>query len=293
MNISRGRVHSQRVQCRTATATAPSVTPLRLFDQYPRPLARIGAVTVILGLGLALPMAWVYPYAAIEARTELNPSLVIGFLLNLIVFIAVWTVYFTSPLRGLFGCQSLRTLLHAETVAWTHEEAADEQDVNREHAGATLTAQAVFIAISVLIINMIADQRSLLNPSHGHEIENLVALGALAAASLSFVLLLISLDAIDTTFNTFTDRAPLILDHFFRLASKLKYYGFVLSFLSLVLFVFTISPAVASIAMASFLCFGYSYWFPAITAKPSLALEPRLFRGSLVLLNIIVFINAF
>lgn len=230
------------------------------FYTLPRPLARIGAVTFVLLIALVVPLAWIFPYSTLEPRTEFNPVFVVGFLLNLIVFGAFWVVYFFSPVQGPLGCQSLRSLLRTQIIELAGSDAGTRQEAIQRRANATLTAQAVFIAVSVLIINMIADQRildeSVFNPSHGDQVERLALLGALAAAALAFALLLISFDVIDTTFNTFTERASAIPSRFFRMASKLKYHGFVLSYLSLVLFVVSMSPAVASVALASFLCLG-------------------------------------
>lgn len=261
------------------------------YDSFPRPLSRILAVLSIFLIAGLVALGMAGPVIIPAGSAGPNYIMLLTFSVNLAVFTSVWIVYFSSPLPGPARCQTLRMLLRTETKPWAAGQAVEEEGDSRSNTGSALTAQAVFIAIAVFIINMIADQNGLItNPDSG-VINRFFALSALLAASLSFVLLLISVDALETTFNEFTGRGFVVLKYFYRLAAGLKYYGFVLSVLSIILFLFVLSPPVSCIALAFFLIFGYSYWFPAIEATTRTRVEIWIFRIAMLLFNAVMLSN--
>src|SRR5271166_434938 len=84
-------------------------------------------------------------------------------------------------------------------------------------------------------------------------------------AAVAFVLLLIAIDAIDTSFNEFgePDNRKLVA-YFYRESIFPKYFGLISIIFSFIFYIAAEWPEIASFAIALFLTAGYYYWFPNI-----------------------------
>ncbi|MEE2945591.1 MAG: hypothetical protein VX444_10490 [Pseudomonadota bacterium] len=178
------------------------------------------------------------------------------FIFLLMFYGAVWLAYFTSIQGKLFKFQTLRVLL------WEQSLGNASIDEMRDKGRSVLTVQAVFTAISVFVISAIFNKGS---TDYRHMFQNWEAFSTqliLACAVLAVVMLIISADAVETTFNKFKSREEDYVRYFFQLSARRKYFGFVLSILAVILFVSRISPPIGCLGAFAFLVLGYHHWFP-------------------------------
>lgn len=269
-----------------------SATPVRLpqYDVLPRPFSRI---MLLLSPALLVAVSlffWNGP-AFMQAYTAHHPLAAIAFLVNLYIFACFWLVYFSSAGGGRLRVQTLRTLLIVHSRQWCAEEDTTQMDNYRRKAETTMTTQAIYIAALAFIIAGLVSEKHLLI-TYGRGFDNLIALGSLGAAVIAFSVLLIATDAAETMFNSFKVREWQAVSSLYKLSARLKYYGFVLLFLSIVLFTYNINPLVASVTICVFLYLGYRYWFTDISADREYKYEGRLFGAYLVLVNGVILVNA-
>jgi|GEM_PF-5125144 len=95
-----------------------------------------------------------------------------------------------------------------------------------------------------------------------------------------------------TMFNNFKVREWLAVSTLYRASARLKYYGFVLLFVSIAFFTYNINPNIASLAVIVFLYLGYAYWFTDISGTGRYRYEGRWFGSCLLLINGLVWVNA-
>ncbi|MEL7026703.1 MAG: hypothetical protein AAGO57_05665 [Pseudomonadota bacterium] len=229
------------------------------YGSSPRPTAHIAgfaAVLLVLLIGLDQLLA-----TELKAWM-LHETLATRTLIFLLLFyVAQWVSYFMSVLYAPFRIQSLRALL---------AEAADEPDIEtiREKGRSVLTTQAIFTAISVFVISALYRSDNLApDPLTGWD--GLSFYLVLTCAVFAVVLLIVSADAVETTFNDFGEDQNHFVQYFYKVSRRRKYYGFVLAVLSVILFVSRISPTIGCLAVLMFLISGYDLWFPrAAEDKP-------------------------
>ncbi len=223
-----------------------------VYADAPRPTAHIAGVAavlfvVLLGLDQVLGGAlktWML--------RESFPTQ--SLILLLVFYIAQWVTYFMSVVLAAFRIQTLRVLLH---------ETSDEPDIDtiREKGRSVLTTQAIFTAISVFVISALYRSDNLA-PDIASGWDGLSFYLILTCAVFAVVLLIVSADAVETTFNDFGVKRDYYVRYFYQVSRRRKYYGFVLAVLSVILFVSRISPSVGCLAVIMFLVAGYGLWFP-------------------------------
>lgn len=230
------------------------------YVDYPRPLLPIlimmtASLTAIVGLersGL-IDLAWM---------KQDNTSAILIFCMLTAIYAAQWIVYFLSVNIRLCRVQTLRLLLWTETKQMTGGMEDRGSDLLREKSRNVITTQAIFIAISVFVISALLESGVRGLSFDQLNWENVSAYLALLLTTVSVMLLIISADASETTFNTFRENDGQVVGYFYKVSARRKYYGFVLSGLAILVFVSGISPAVGAIGMAVFILAGYPQWFP-------------------------------
>lgn len=279
------------------------------FERMPRAFLRLTILMVPATAFAVYLFFWEALITDIAAITRLNPVGVLAFATNLYVFVCFWLVYFSTGWSKTLRAQSLRQLLMVHSNQWSEEplQNEDEQtrskrvaeqraahvDALREKARSTMMTQAIFIAMTVFILGALSRQPDLLYFSQSETIETTLLIGALTSAVLAFSLLLISTDAAETIFNSFKAREWATVATFYRKSARLKYYGFVLAFLSVALFAMTLNTFAASLALFVFMFAGYTYWFPDISTDAKYRYEGWLFCGHLLVLNMLFVWHAF
>lgn len=211
------------------------------------------------------------------------------FFLNSIYFILYWLVYFSSGWGEKLKCQTLRTLLKSHSRLWQADEDANQITYYRDKARSTMTSQAIFIAITVFIINALSRDALITTPAIAAPLDAFIAYSALAAAAAAFTLLLISTDAADTMYNTFKVREYAAVSSLYAISARLKYYGFVLCFVSISLFSYTMQAYVASMTVVLLTLCGYPYWFKDISKHNIYKYEKRVYRLFVLASNGLVF----
>jgi len=285
-----------------AAVSAPAGAELSAFERLPRPWPRL--CVLLCPLLVAIPMALLLPdcRALLAGITRHHGVGMIMFGANAYVFLAFWLLYFASGWNWrLAHCQSLRALLRYHSILWSgpvqENDTGDEKKrrdaarmvARREKAKTTMATQAIFIAITVFIISSVSSGDAVKGGPGVALLDYYAALLALSAAILSFTLLLISTDAAETMFNIFApEREELAIHRLYFLSARLKYYGFVLCFLSLCLFVATLNPFIGSLAIILFLMAGYGYWYPDASESQRYHIEAWLFRIALLGMNVYI-----
>ena len=235
------------------------------YNSAPRPILLICTLYVLL-FGVFIAIEHTTDSFIYSVYAEQNFFAVV-FLAYVFLYLAVWLVYFCSVEFSILKVQTLRLLLSLHSMQWSKDMDAEQLEHYYDKGRATITSQAIFIAISVFIISAITEDRSILQfPSTGHTLVNLIGQASLLTAVIAFVLLLLSTDAVETTFNLFNKHDQEITSRFYYYAAKRKYYGFVFSFLAIILFVAVLSTVIGSIGLVLAIFIGYSYWFPDLTS---------------------------
>jgi hypothetical protein len=265
------------------------------FEDLPRPLPRLLVVSALLALPSFLLAAWATLGVSRPALYTVLPGDVQILVLNVSLFIAFWTVYFLSPARSWTRCQSLRTLLRDQAIRRASSAAADDGRSENRRTQRTLsliTAQAVFIAVAIILIDVLLGVRSTLDASAGSvplEIQRLLLDVGLFAAVLSFGALLVSFDAVDTSMNEFTsDRVDRLVSYFAGWASRVKYQGLILVYLALVLLLGAVIPLLGAVGAALLPLMGYTYWFIDPEFPLRSLREARWYRGAVIGVNIVL-----
>lgn len=265
------------------------------FEDLPRPLTRV----LVLSALLTLPSFLLAARAALSGDMP-GPSPVIPWdvqilLLNLSLFIAFWAVYFLSPTLDWMRCQSLRTLLRDQAARLPFDPETDQRELGTRRTQRTLsllTAQAVFIAVSIILVDVLLGARSSLATSGSSvppEVQRLLLDLGLLAAVLSFGALLVSFDAIDTGMNSFTsDRVGPLVSFLSGWASRIKYQGLILVYLALVLLLGAVLPILGALSAALLPLVGYPYWFINPDAPRGHRAEARRYRVNIIAVNVLL-----
>lgn len=244
------------------------------YGTAPRPTAHIAGfatalMVILIGGDLLLGQslkAWML-HETIAERT---------LILLLLFYAAQWMSYFMSVMYKPFRIQTLRLLL---------SETADKPAIEtmREKGRTVLTTQAIFTAISVFVISALYRSDDFPSEPFAGWTEVSFYL-ILSCAVFAVVLLILSADAVETTFNDFGKDRGHYIRYFYTVSGRRKYYGFVLAVLSVILFVSRISPLIGCLAVLLFLISGYDLWFPRAASN-----GPRPnFIGYLVLILLFV-----
>ena len=241
------------------------------YGSSPRPTAHIaGFAAALLALLIGLDQL-----LAAQLKTWMLHETVWEqtMILLLLFYVAQWLAYFLSVRFRLFRIQSLRVLLSQTTSSPAIE-------TIREKGRTVLTTQAIFTAVSVFVISALYRADDIpTDPFAGWT--ELSFFLILICAVFAVVLLIVSADAVDTTFNDFGRDRGYYIRYFHSISGSRKYYGFVLDVLSVILFVSRISPFVGCLAIWLFLVTGYDNWFPrAETDKP----RPSFYAYNLLLI---------
>lgn len=280
-----------------------NVAELPTYERLRRPYLHF--VILLFPLFFLVPLAINMPHyrAIIDDSTNNHSIGMTLFLCNIYIFACFWLIYFASGWGWrITECQSLRTLLKHHSAQWLTPDHNDQhaQDISSlistrlEKARTTMTTQAVFIAITVFIINNIAGNQTLKGGKDVAFLDYCTALAALSAAVCSFTLLFISTDAAETMFNKFAKvREDIAVHNLYSTSVRLKYYGFVLCFLSLSMLVSTLNPFIAALATALFLFSGYTYWYPDASNDRKYRTESTIFRIVLLLINAYIIFHVF
>lgn len=263
------------------------------YEELPRAFWPL-MVLCALGYPLMLAALYFWPGAdLLDRHSTHHPAEVLIFLANLYFFACFWVIYFASAKGRQTRRQTLRTLLISHSRQWEHDEDTTQVENYREKAGSTMATQAIFIAIAVFIISGLIDSGLITRETAGRtggELDGFVAALALLSAVAAFTILLIATDAAETMFNRFKVREWQAVSFLYRTSAGLKYYGFVLTFLSIGLFVFNINAVASSLAILIFMCLGYRYWFTDISDAGKYRYEVWMFSGCLGLFNILTVI---
>lgn len=266
---------------------APDLPPASPVVQEPLALRRFADTKRPVAILAACIAAMLGAYGALELATGFHifETYLLGdvsklvFVCYLLILTAIFFAYFISAEYDKLNAQTLRLLLRTETVNWGSGQSADSDvDAHRRKGESVITAQAIFIAISVFLIGSIPEALADVPEGPGTAWTVTLLKLCLASAMISFVLILISIDAVETIFNRFREREAAIIRYFYVFSAKRKYYGFVLSFVALVFYVGATSPNIASLSIGSFIGIGYHCWFPDVTEKAMFKGEARAFR---------------
>lgn len=224
------------------------------FNTAPRPHYHIFAFGVlVLGLFAAVDYYLSGSVSAFIAREDLATQ---TFIFLLMFYAAVWMAYFNSIQGKVFKFQTLRVLL------WEQSLGKASVEEMREKGRSVLTVQAVFTAVSVFVISAIFNKGTTDYTVMFQNWEAFSTQLVLICAVLAVVMLIISADAVETTFNKFKSREEDYVRYFFQLSARRKYFGFVLSILAVIIFVSRISPPIGCVGAFAFLMLGYNHWFP-------------------------------
>lgn len=262
------------------------------FHALPRPLTRLFFFSGLATFPWILrPVLAGFGIGALTYQTELQPDIQF-LLLNVSLFLAFWTVYFLSPTVPWARCQSLRTLLRDQTIhrgGSSNVGENDEEHRRTQRTQALLTSQAVFIAVALILIDLLLSVRSTLGVAVASvpvEVQRLLIDLGLFAAVLSFVALLVAFDAVDTSMNEFTgDYVNGLVPYFGRWASRVKYQGLILVYLALVLLLSAVIPLLGAVGAILLPFVGYTYWFIDASSPLQSRREAKLYRGFVVALN--------
>jgi len=217
-------------------------------------------------------------------------------LLNLALFGAFWTVYFISALRPWSRCQSLRTLLRDQAARQPFDPEKDGRELSARRTQRTLsllTAQAVFIAVAIILVDVLLSARFTLgvlsDDSTFLGVQRLLLNAGLLAAVFAFGALLVSFDAVDTSMNSFTDdRVGMLVPFFSDWASRVKYQGLILVYLALVLLLGAVLPLLGALGAALLPLVGYTYWFIDPDTPNGFRTEARWYRSVIVGVNLVL-----
>lgn len=203
------------------------------------------------------------------AAAQYHPGKVV-FVAYIGVYIIVWLFYFGS-IEYEIDAQTLRRLLKDESKLWDNAGASPETVAfYREKSKTSITALAIIIAASTLLATRVYEaisllkQRHLTHPLDDYQWSVVTLYVAIALACAAFLLLLISVDALDTTFNEFHTDCHKIVAYFYRQALYPKYFGLVSVIFAFIFYIASAFPEIAASATGLLLCAGYYHWFPDI-----------------------------
>jgi hypothetical protein len=190
-----------------------------------------------------------------------------------ICYFCAWIVYFNS-ICDWANIQSLRKLLHDHSKFWEVEHSGDvtEEDTIkalREKGRVTITSLAIIVAASTLLTTKVIESLLKLmqqetNRDADYYWSLVILYMSLCFAVAAFILLIIAVDQIDTTFNEFAIDKLKIVRYFYIESLHPKYFGLMCIVCSFVLYISFISAEVAAFAIALFACLGYNHLFPNI-----------------------------
>ena len=263
------------------------------YESQPRPFKRLMWLSLAACAAIILAIEYLDLDAKVALITRQDEASAIGFLLNSALFVCFWLVYFSSGWSETLRCQTLRTLLKSHSNMWAQEGKPEQVSYFREKARSTMTSQAIFIAITVFIMNALARDPLIVTPADALALDRLIAFSSLSAAAVAFTLLLVSTDAAETMFNTFKVREYVAVSSLYLTSARLKYYGFVLCFVAISLFTYTMYAMVASLTIVVLTLCGYPYWFNDISADQRYKHEKTLYRIFVLLANMTVFALAY
>lgn len=206
----------------------------------------------------------------------------------------IFTTYITSYILIIFfyfisiecdiDVQSLRRLLHDESLLWDRESSnTDRVPFFREKAKTTITALAIIIAASTLLSTRAYEALNQLNIGSGKLINSdsnwqiAMLYASIIFSCSSFILLVVAVDALDTTFNQFNGNTDKIVSYYYRHAVYPKYFGLVSVILSFVFYIASSLPEIASAAVGLLISVGYYHWFPNIYEDISTSRHFRFF----------------
>lgn len=263
------------------------------YEDQPRPFARLMWLSGTVSLVFFAAILWGGLEPTVEEITIQSSPAALGFLLNAGFFICFWLVYFSSGWSHTLRSQTLRTLLKVHSKLWATEEDDTQVSFFREKARSTITSQAIFIAITVFIMNALSRDPLIVEASSALPLDRLIAFCSLSAAATAFTLLLISTDAAETMYNTFKVREYAAVSSLYQISARLKYYGFVLCFVAIALFTFTMYAYVASLTVLVLTLCGYSFWFKDISANQKYRYERTIYRLFVLISNVVVLAMAY
>ena len=264
------------------------------YDVMPRAFRRMMILGAIATAALVFAILGTPFVAWLGTLTRQDRVFSTLFVLNATYFTVFWLIYFTSgwgygrDWGDALRTQTLRTLLKSHSRLWLQDEDSEQITYYRDKARSTMTAQAVFIAITVFIINVLSKDSLISGTGGGAPLDRWIAFGALASAACAFTLLLVSTDAADTMYNTFKVREYKAVSSLYGISARLKYYGFVLSFVAVALLTYTMDALVASLTIVLLMLCGYPYWYRDISEGEDYRHERTIFRWSVVIANLVV-----
>ncbi len=227
---------------------------------------------------------------------DLRPSAVQSvFLAYCVLYASIWIFYLISHSQDL-DVQTLRRLLHDHSLHWTAQDGplasgpgstllTEEKIIAsfREKGKTTITTLAIIIAVSTLLTTRSFETSAqiLANWASNPQIWKISMLYiGMVLSSGAFVLLLVAIDAIDTSFNEFAnDDNRRIVAYFYKQSVFPKYFGLICIIFSFVFYVAAAAPEIASFVIALFFVAGYYYWFPNIYKDTTIRRRIKLFVG--------------
>lgn len=205
-------------------------------------------------------------------RPKQQPTVLIFFLL-VVMYLSQWIVYFLSVNVRVFRVQTLRMLLWTEAVQMSVETDDASSSSLREKSRNVITTQAIFIATAVFVISALLEADILEPDSARPQWQTIAGYLALFLTTIAVMLLTVSADAAETTFNGFRHDEEYVVGYFYKLSARRKYYGYVLTGMAILVFVSQISPAIAALGMGLFILMGYAHWFPYLRQPNRVWLE--------------------
>lgn len=198
------------------------------------------------------------------------------FLAYCLVFISTWFVYFCSDRRSYsLEVRTLRRLLLARSVHWKTpgDEKAAKREVRADRIKGErgLDTAAILIAVSSLEVSQALQ---MLNAATAWE--SILLRCTIALGVASFLMFVVSTDALDSMFNSFACKKEeaVIVRYLYVTTVNHRYYGLVCMLLSLVTMIASKDPCLGASALALLIGLGYGHWFPYIQCSDGSFLRP-------------------
>lgn len=195
-----------------------------------------------------------------------------AFVQSIAGFAAMWVYYFTSlgrignPKSG----QTLRLLLKQSSSNWQAtldaSTASPNRDLMLEKASSSVVQSSLLAASSMFLLN-----RGLSGIEDAVRLEapDLWVVGMLAttvfASSMAFLCFVISVDMLDSVFNSYSARAARrLIPRFYNMTTTPRYAGFVSLLFAVLTFVAETLPAAGTALVGIVFWVGWEHWFPQL-----------------------------
>lgn len=199
------------------------------------------------------------------------------------IYLAMWIIYFISKscyvkpenrktkdkFLRFFQIPTLRRLLFVVSKNWTDEESSSNdrlEELAKDKARSSITATAMLTSITVIIMIQVKsfyladvqDNRVLLSD----DMSLMLLLLTFACAFSSFIMFIISADALDSIFNEYSVRENRLHRYHYRSTIYPRYFGMVFLITSICFLSAYINLLLGCLAFSLVFTIGYRHWFP-------------------------------